>query len=141
MADLLTAKERDLRPLVRESAEALALDNSQIAGMETFLTEAWFSGTYAGHAQMRAEAIKHRPAGAPVPIEGPKVDLEALIFESAGALNLPLPLTVCMWDFLRRALIAGIHAYQDTIMARLIETRADVAEEALRWLEDREADR
>jgi hypothetical protein len=134
--DLLTAKERDLKPLLDESAEALDLDGDQTGEMERFLNDAWFSGTRTGHAQMRARVIARKHDVGPVRVEEIETEFKALMEESAETLNLTANLTICMWGFLGRAWTAGTHTCEAELMALFIETRSDVAEEAHQWLED-----
>ena len=134
---LLSAKERDVGLLVREGEESLELDGEQAAGMETFLSKAWFSGTHACHAQMLAQ-VRQQPVDVDrLDVKPLEDDFKALMDESADTLNLTVTETVSMWDLLGRACIAGIHTCRAEITALLLETRSDVGEEALRWLEER----
>jgi len=128
--DLLAAKERDLKPLLEESADVLDLDYDQTMAMEDFLNLAWLSGTRSGHAQMRARATEPQP--------DVKAEFKALMEESADRLNLSVPRTISMWGLLHQAWMAGNRTCEAEIMALLIETKSDVAEEALQWLEDRD---
>jgi hypothetical protein len=132
--DLLAAKERDLKPLIEESAESLELDYGQAGEMETFLTEAWLTGTRTGHAQIRARADQRKADVGPVGVKEVEADFKALMEESADALNLSLPRTIAMWGFLGEAWIAGTRSCEAELMAMFIELRSDVAEEALQWL-------
>jgi hypothetical protein len=134
--DLLTAKERDLNPLVQESAVSLDLDADQVLQVETFLNEAWFSGTRTGRAQIVVRAIERRADIAPVGLEEVEADFQALMEESADALNLTVHATINLWDYLGRAWIAGTRTCEAEIMGRFLSTRADVAQEALDWLEN-----
>ena len=134
---LLSAKERDVGLLVREGEESLELDGEQAAGMETFLSKAWFSGTHACHAQMLARIREQAAALARIAVPPLDADFKVLMDESADTLNLTVTETVSMWELLGRACIAGIHTCRAEITALLLETRSDVGEEALRWLEER----
>jgi hypothetical protein len=135
--DLLSAMERDLRPLLEESSECLELDHDQIVEMEGFLTDAWFAGTRSGHAQLRERAIQRKDDIAPVGVKEIEAGFKALMEESANALELTLPQTINMWGFLGRAWIAGTHTCEAEIMAKFLERNSDVGEEALQWLEER----
>jgi hypothetical protein len=139
--DLLAAKERDLKPLLEESAESLDLDYGQLDEMENFLTEAWFSGTRTAHVQMRARTLQRRADVGPVGVKEVEADFKALLEESADTLNLSLPLTIDMWGFLGQAWIAGTRTCEAELTAMVIELRSDVAAEALRWLEEEDDDR
>lgn len=133
--DLLSAKERDLKPLLGESADCLDLDYSQTADMEAFLNEAWFSGTRSGHAQMRERANQRRFDIKPVGLEEIEAGFKELMEESADTLNLTLGETIRMWGFLGEAWIAGTQTCEAELMATFLELRSDVAQEALDWLE------
>ena len=132
----LSAKDRDLEPLVRESEESLKLDCEQAVGLETFLDRAWFSGSHACHAQMLTQARECNPAFGKLDVRLLEADFKALMDESADALNLTITETVRMWAFLGRACIAGIHSCRAELTAMLYEATSDVGEEALRWLEE-----
>ncbi len=136
--DLLAAKERDLKPLLEESADVLDLDYDQTMAMEDFLNLAWLSGTRSGHAQMRARATEPQPDVKAVAVERLESEFKALMEESADRLNLSVPRTISMWGLLHQAWMAGNRTCEAEIMALLIETKSDVAEEALQWLEDRD---
>ncbi|HEX2393102.1 MAG TPA: hypothetical protein VHI77_09305 [Solirubrobacterales bacterium] len=131
----LSAKERDVESLVREGEELLRLDSEQAAGMETFLTKAWFSGTHACHAQMLSQVRRREPDVGKLDVGPLEADFKALMDESADTLNLSVIETLGMWGLLSRACVAGIHSCRSEITALMLEARADIAEEALRWLE------
>jgi hypothetical protein len=133
--DLLTAKERDLKPLLDESTNCLGLDYDQTLSMEAFLNEAWFAGTRSGHAQMRERANQRRFDVGPVGLDQIEARFKALMEESADVLNLTIGLTIRMWGFLGQAWLAGTHTSEAELMATFIALRSDVAEEALEWLE------
>jgi hypothetical protein len=137
--DLLRAKERDLQPLLDESADCLDLDYDQTADMEVFLNEAWFGGTRSGHAQMRERANQRRFDIKPVGLEEIETGFKALMEESADTLNLTLGETIRMWGFLGEAWIAGTKTCEAELMATFIELRSDVTEEAQKWLEEGES--
>ncbi len=136
-SDLLTAKERDLRPLFEESTESLDLDGDQAVQMEAFLDEAWFGGTYTGHAQVRGWARKRGAEVPPPDMAVVEAGLEALMEASAEALNLSVDETVRAWGILGRAWVAGAHSCRHELMTHLAVSRTDVAGEALRWLEEK----
>jgi hypothetical protein len=133
----LSAKDRDVESLVREGEEALGLDGEQAAGMEAFLTKAWFSGSHACHAQMLAQVRERAPDIGRLDVAPLEADFKALMDESAETLNLTVTETVSMWALLGRACIAGIQTCRAEITALILEaSSADVGEEALRWLEE-----
>lgn len=136
--DLLSAKERDLKPLLEESGESLDLDYEQIVEMERFLDEAWFFGSRNGHAQMRARVAARNFQIAPVRVEEIEVQFRALMEASADVLNLSVNLTMTMWGILSRAWSAGTQTCEAELMALLIERDSDIASEALKWLEEEE---
>lgn len=133
----LSAKDRDLGPLVHESEESLDLDYEQAVGLETFLDRAWFSGSQACHAQMLTQARECDPAFGKLDVRLLEADFKALMDESAEALNLTITETVDMWNFLGRACIAGIRSCRAELTAMLFEATSDVGEEAMRWLDER----
>lgn len=135
--DLLTAKDRDLKPLLGESADALDLDYGQTDEMEALLDDAWFGGIRAGQAQMSARVAQRRHDVPVVGLEKIEASFKALMEESAATLNLTMGLTIRMWSFLGQAWIAGVKTCEAELMGFLIESRSDVAEEARRWLEKR----
>jgi hypothetical protein len=134
--DLRSAKERDLRPLLQDSIDALELDSCKADRMESFLTEAWVHGTNASHAQILARTLQREATTGRAGIEKVETEFKALMEESADALNLTVDQTIVMWSYLGQAWIAGTHSCETEVMASLLETKSDVAEEALRWLED-----
>lgn len=133
----LAAKERDLKPLLEESSEILDLDYGQTEAMEDFLTLAWSSGTRSGREQMQARATEDAPDLQSIAIKRLETDFKALMDESADTLNLTVPGTICMWNFLHDAWMAGTRTCEAEIMALYIETQSDVGEEALKWLDHR----
>lgn len=135
-SDLLTAKERDLTPLFEESTETLALDSDQADQMEAFLDEAWFGGTYTGHAQVLGWAKKRGTEVPPPDMALVEVEFKGLMEASAEALGLSLVATIAAWGILSRAWVAGVQSCRAELMAHLIASTSDIAGEAQRWLEE-----
>jgi hypothetical protein len=136
--DLLAAKERDLKPLLEESSEVLELDFEQTEAMADFLTLAWFSGTRSGRDQMKARATEADPDIRAVAVSHLEADFKGLMDQSADALNLTVPHTIKMWNYLHEAWMAGNRTCEAEMMALYIETQSDVGEEAREWLEGRD---
>jgi hypothetical protein len=136
--DLLAAKERDLKPLLEESAEILDLDYRQTEAMEDFLTLAWFSGTRSGRDQMQARATEPEPDLQAVAVANLESEFKGLMDQSAEMLNLTVPRTISMWNYLHEAWMAGNRTCEAEMMALYLEHSSDVGEEARRWLQDRE---
>ncbi len=130
----LSAKDRDLGPLMRECEEFLDLDYEQVLGLARFLDKAWLSGTHACHEQMLAQARDHSSEFGRLDVGPLEADFKALMDESADTLNLTITETFSMWDFLGRACVAGIQSCRAELTAMTIEVDSDVGEEALRWL-------
>jgi hypothetical protein len=135
-SDLLTAKERDLTPLFEESTESLDLDSRQAGQMEAFLDEAWFGGTYAGHAQVVGWAEKRGAEVPPPDMAAIEAEFKTLMEASAEALNLSVIATIHAWGILGRAWVAGVHSCRKELMAHLMVSTTDVADEALHWLQE-----
>jgi hypothetical protein len=133
--DLLAAKERDLKPLLGESSEALDLDYEQTEAMEDFLTLAWFAGTRSGRDQMNARATEADPDIEAVAVSHLESDFKGLMDQAADALNLTVPRTISMWNYLHAAWMAGNRTCEAEMMALYLELKSDVGEEALKWLE------
>jgi hypothetical protein len=133
--DFLAAKERDLNPLLQESSEILDLDYEQTEAMEDFLNLAWFSGTRSGRDQMNARATEPNPDVQAVAVSHLEADFKDLMHESADTLNLTVPRTISMWNYLHEAWMAGCRTCEAELMALYIELKSDVGEEALKWLE------
>ena len=133
--DLLAAKERDLRPLLGESSEVLDLDYEQAEAMRDFLNLAWFSGTQSGRDQMRARATESDPDIEAVAARHLESDFKSLMDRSADLLNLSVPRTISMWNYLHKAWMAGNRTCEAEMMALYVELKSDVGEEARRWLE------
>jgi hypothetical protein len=132
--DLLSAKERDLKPLLEECVEELDLDKEQSLEMERFLDEAWFSGTRNGHAQMRARVAARDFHIAPVRVEEIEVEFKALMEASADVLNLRVNDTMVLWGLLGRAWVYGTQSCEAELVALFIERTSDIAGEAQEWL-------
>jgi hypothetical protein len=128
-----SAKERDLRPLAEESAERLAFDSRQLAEMESYLHEAWFFGIRTGHAVIVETKLGQSDPTAV--ILGMQDEFQELMERCAEALNTTVSATLEAWDYLGRAWVAGAKFWEVEIAARLIESQAGSAEEALRRLE------
>jgi hypothetical protein len=135
--DLLAAKERDLKPLLEESSEVLELDYDQTEAMEDFLTLAWFAGTRAGREQMNARATEANPDIEAVAVAHLETEFKGLMDQSADILNLTVPRTVSMWNYLHTAWMAGNQTCETEMMALYMELKSDVGEEALEWLENK----
>jgi hypothetical protein len=133
--DLLAAKERDLKPLLKESSEFLDLGDEQAEGMEDFLDLAWAAGTRAGRDQMDARATQPKADVKAIVIRRFEVDFKALMEESADTLNLTVPHTIMMWGYLQEAWMAGSRTCEAELIAMYIELRSDVGEEAQEWLQ------
>jgi hypothetical protein len=136
--DLLAAKERDLKPLREESANQLDLDYEQAAALEDYLDLAWFSGTRSGQAQMHARATEPEPDIPAVAVKRLESEFKVLMDESADTLNLTVPKTISMWNFLHQAWMAGNRTCETELMGLYLELTSDVAKEALNWLEGQE---
>jgi hypothetical protein len=134
--DLLKAKQRDLSPLFEESFETLELDSDQERQMEIFLDEAWFGGTYTGHAQLVGWAQMKGKEVPPPDMKLLEANFKQLMHASADALNLTLPLTIQAWGILGRAWVAGARSCKAELMGLIMESQTDVAAEALKWLEE-----
>jgi hypothetical protein len=130
---VLTAKEQDLKPLSEESAEALELDDRQVAEMELHLQDAWFFGIKTGHRVM-AETGMGKTDPTPVIVDM-QDEFQELMERCAEGLNLTVGATIAAWSYLGRAWIAGAKFWEVEIAARLIEAEAEDFEEALRRLQ------
>ncbi len=135
--DFLAAKERDLKPLLEESAAELELGYEQTEAMEDLLALAWFAGISAGRDQMNARATEENPDIEAVAVSHLESDFKGLMDQSADILNLTVPRTIRMWNFLHSAWMAGSRTCEAEMMALYLETQTDVGEEALKWLEDK----
>lgn len=143
----LSAKERDLKPLLAEGIVTLELDEKRAWQMEAFFEGAWFSGVRNGHTKLLDQVSRYRddpdcsdPRQLPVDrahIERVEAEFKELMEASAEALNLPVVSTLAFWEYLSRAWTAGTRAYEDEVAAALIERGSDVSAEALRWLDDK----
>lgn len=135
--DLFAAKERDIQPLLEESSEILDLDHRQAEAMENFLNLAWVSGTRSGRDQMKARATERNPDVEAVAVSHLKSDFKGLMDKSAATLNLTVPRTINMWNYLHEAWVAGNRTCEAEMMALYIELQSDLSEEAHEWLEGR----
>ena len=131
--NFVSAGKRDLRPLLREAAGELHLAEEEALAVGAFMTQTWMHGAQSGHEQMLARAD-------PEHVEPDTEQIEAhfreLMEACAEELDLSLPRTVSVWSFLSRAWIAGVNSSRAETLAMALEGDADVAEEALRWLEE-----
>lgn len=144
----LSAKERDLKPLLAEGIETLGLDEKRAWQMEAFFEGAWFSGVRNGHTRLIDQVTRYReepecqdprqlPAD-PSLLARIEEEFKELMEASAEVLNLPASGTLAFWKFLSRAWAAGTRAYEDEVTAAIIEKGTDVSAEAQRWLEGRD---
>jgi hypothetical protein len=129
---VLTAKERDLRPLADESAEALALDDTQAAAMVSHLQDSWFSGIRMGHRVMSEAKLGETDAASVV--FSMREELQDLMESLGEGLDTTVSATIAAWDYLGRAWIAGAKFWEVEIAARLIEQEAGGFDEMLRKL-------
>lgn len=136
-SDLLTAKERDLAPLLRESATSLDFDETQASEMSAFLGEAWFLGVNAGHSQVLTGALQREAGVDRAGVEKVEAEFKALMERSAEALELSADETISMWSVLGKAWLAGAHACENEAVANFLRADSGIAEEARRWLEDK----
>lgn len=127
-----SAREKDLKPLVEESAESLDFDDRQVAEMENYLHEAWFFGIRTGHAVM-VETKMGQTDATPV-ILGMQDEFQELMERCAEALDTTVGATLEAWNYLGEAWVAGARFWEVEIAARLIESRTGGFEEALRRL-------
>lgn len=129
-----TAKERDLKPLAEESAEALELDSRQLAEMEAYLQDAWFFGVRTGHRVM-VETKMGETDPTPV-IASMQGEFQQLMERLGDALNTTVGATIQAWNYLGRAWIAGAKFWEVEIAARLIESRGGGFDAVLRQLDE-----
>lgn len=129
-----TAKEQDLKPLVKESAETLGLDRRQVAEMEAHLDEAWFIGIRTGHRVM----METKMGGTELspPITSMQDEFQDLMERLGDALNTTVGATIQAWDYLGQAWIAGTRFWEVEIAARLIESQGDGFDGVLRRLDE-----
>lgn len=128
-----SAKAEALTPLAEECAELLELDSRQLAEVENYLHDAWFFGVRTGHAVM-VETKMGQTDPKPV-ILSMQGEFQELMERFGEALDTTVGATIQAWDFLGRAWIAGAQFWEVEIAARLIESRSETVEEALRRLE------
>ncbi len=132
MENMLEAERQALQPLLRESTEALDLDEEQVIDMDGFLAQAWIAGALAGHANMTAKVLDKS-----LDLGDFEARIKPLVEESADTLNLTISQTLHMWDYLSQAMVSGVKSCEAELMAMLIEQKHDISEEALQWLEER----
>lgn len=127
-----SAKEQAVGPLAEECAEALELDEPQLAAVEKYLHDAWFFGVRTGHAVM-VETKMGQTDPKPV-ILGMQDEFQDLMERFGETLDTTVGATIQAWDYLGRAWIAGARFWEVEIAARLIESQSETVEEALRRL-------
>ncbi len=133
---LLTAKERDLKPLLEDSAEALELEEfRQILAMERGLQEAWFFGVKTGHRVTVETKMGQEGEALPV-IVSMQDEFQDVMERCAEGLNLTIGETIKAWNYLGTAWIAGTKFWELEIAARLIEWQEGGFGEILRELEE-----
>lgn len=130
-----TAQERDLGPLVEESAEALAFDSDQAAEMASFLRAAWFLGVRTGHKVM-VETKMGKEGDAADVIAAMQHEFQDLMERLGDALDTTVSATIQAWSYLGQAWIAGTRFWEVEISARLIEAGSEGIEELLRCSDD-----
>jgi hypothetical protein len=131
---VLTAKERDLQPMLEESAELLELDGRQIAEMEIHLRQAWFFGVKTGHRVIAERAVGEAdPMASVLSLQD---EFRELMEGCADALNLTVAATLAAWNYLRQAWLAGAEFWEVEIAARLIEWQAGGFESVLGRLDE-----
>lgn len=129
-----TAKERDLRPLAEESADALDLDGRQLQEMKSYLHEAWFFGVRTGHTVM--VETKMGQTDPELVITRMQGEFQELMERLGDALDTTVGATIQAWNYLGRAWVAGARFWEVEIAARIIERQAGGFEEALRRLDE-----
>lgn len=132
MQNMLAAERHALEPLLKESAESLALDEERLIEMDAFLAQAWVAGALAGHANMTSKVLDD-----PLELGDFEARVKPLVEESADTLNLTVSETLRMWDYLSQAMVAGVKSSETELTAMLIEQKHDITQEALGWLEER----
>ena len=132
----LTSEEVELRPLLVEAEESLGLDGLELVELEGFLSDAWCSGVRAGHSQMLARATKREMPVGPIAMKPVEGEFKLLMERTADALNLSVTLTILVWGLLGRAWIGGTRCYRAEVVARILEGKSDIGQEALEWLEE-----
>jgi hypothetical protein len=118
-----SAKERDLKPLAEESAEALEFDSRQLGVMENYLHDAWFFGIRTGHTVM-VETKMGLTDPTPV-ILGMQDEFQELMERCAESLNMTVSATIQAWNYLGQAWIAGARFWEVEIAARMIERQSN----------------
>src|SRR4051794_34876640 len=105
-----SAKEQALKPLAAECAEALELDDRQLAEIELYLHDAWFFGIRTGHAVM-VETKMGQSDPKPV-ILRMQDEFQDMMERLGEALNTTVGATLQAWDYLGRAWIAGARFWE-----------------------------
>lgn len=134
----LSAKEVELKPLLAEAEDFLGLDEDELAAMDSYLSEAWFTGVRASHSEMLSRATQRRSPIGPGPVDIKPIEgkFQALMEKTAEGLDLPMPQTILAWELIGRAWLAGTRTFQSEVTAKILEADSDIAQEALEWLEE-----
>lgn len=131
---VLTAKKRDLQPLLEESTQLLELDPQQVVDMESYLRRAWFFGVKTGHKVLAEKAVGETDAMSV--LLSLQDEFRELIEGCAEALNMTIGATLAAWNYLGEAWLAGARFCEVEIAARMIEWKTGGLDENLDWLED-----
>jgi hypothetical protein len=132
-AAVQSAKEHDLRPLAKESAETLNLDAEQLAELEAYLHDAWFFGIRTGHAVM-IETKMGETDPQPV-ILSMQDEFQELMERLAEDLDTTVGTTLAAWNYLGQAWVSGARFWEVEIASRLIEMHFGSPDDLLRRLE------
>ena len=127
------AKETALKPLAEESAERLELDDRQLADLRLYLHDAWFFGIRTGHM-----VILESRAGEVDPeqvVSSMQHEFQDLMERLAEDLDTTVGTTLAAWNYLGQAWVAGARFWEVEMAARMIESRSESLEEALRRFE------
>lgn len=128
-AAVQSAKEQALRPLAEESAQALELDEQQLADLQAYLHDAWFFGIRTGHTVM-TETKMGEADPAPV-IHGMQGEFQDLMERLAEDLDTTVGTTLAAWNYLGQAWVAGAKFWEVEMTARAIESRTQSLDQAL----------
>jgi len=131
--NFVSAGKRDLGPLVREAAGQLGLAEEEALTVGTYMTQTWMRGAQSGHEELLSRSD---PGYTGPDMKAIEADFRTVMEESADELNLTVPQTIDMWEFLCRAWIAGANSSRTETLAMALEQEGDIAEEAMSWLED-----
>jgi hypothetical protein len=87
---------------------------------------------------MNARATEANPDIEAVAVSHLESDFKGLMDQSADTLNLTVPRTIRMWNYLHSAWMAGNRTCEAEMMALYIELNSDVGDEAREFLEGEE---